>query len=143
MTCRWERIASGVLRRAIHILMVLIVVVSGGLHLGLLQVVAWGGMLATNVGDYEVGEALTRTFDGEHPCGLCELVDAAADANDTEPYEQGRPVKTLRLLFVRAEGVVVVAPTAERAGIEISEARAPARPHLPEVPPPRGLTVVG
>lgn len=47
--------------------------VCGG-HWLALQSVAWVGMIAS----YAMGEtlvvAIEKTFDGEHPCGLCEVV---------------------------------------------------------------------
>lgn len=41
------------------------------LDLPVLQVVAWGGMLVRYSREAPLREAVTKTFDGEHPCALC------------------------------------------------------------------------
>lgn len=42
-----------------------------GLHWGVLQSIAWTGMLAERVQTGSVWQAIESTFDGEHPCRLC------------------------------------------------------------------------
>ncbi len=45
-----------------------------GLPQGLLQTVAWGWMLTSYSQESGFGEGLKKTFDGQHPCGLCERI---------------------------------------------------------------------
>ncbi len=47
-----------------------------GGHWGMLQVVAWTGMVITYSRDASLGEAVRKTFDGDHPCALCNEVSA-------------------------------------------------------------------
>ncbi len=51
-------------------------VISTGAHWAALQTVAWTTMLADNLRTHSVVEAVTRTFDGRHPCCLCQAIAA-------------------------------------------------------------------
>lgn len=44
------------------------------------QVVAWGQMLSTNLTYLSTWKALEKTFDGSQPCELCEITHSAQDA---------------------------------------------------------------
>jgi len=56
-----------------------------GGHWLLLQSVAWVGMFANNVRSCSVTEALEKTFDGQHPCALCKVVEAGKRSEKTQP----------------------------------------------------------
>src|SRR5215469_16260917 len=45
-----------------------------GLHWLALQSVAWTSMLIENSKRAPLCQAITRTFDGAHPCSLCHIV---------------------------------------------------------------------
>jgi len=45
-----------------------------GLHWTVLQVVAWAGMIVSYSQEAPLGEAVVKTFDGEHPCNLCKQI---------------------------------------------------------------------
>jgi hypothetical protein len=45
-----------------------------GFHWGLLQSVAWVGMVVNYSCQGSLKEAVSKTFDGRHPCPLCKLV---------------------------------------------------------------------
>jgi hypothetical protein len=45
-----------------------------GFHWGLLQSVAWVGMIVNYSCQGSIREAMSKTFDGQHPCPLCKLV---------------------------------------------------------------------
>ena len=45
-----------------------------GFHWLALQSVAWTGMLMANVRHVPLSEAVAKTFDGAHPCTLCQAV---------------------------------------------------------------------
>lgn len=78
--------------------------VSGG-HWVVLQSLAWGGMLVVNARASGFGDAVEKTFDGEHPCGLCKRIehgrksekkpDAASPAAGKLEFIQQRPVFVL------------------------------------------------
>jgi len=54
---------------------VLVLVFSLGLHWAFLQAVAWTGMLISYSQEGSFGEAVQKTFDGEHPCPLCKAIE--------------------------------------------------------------------
>lgn len=41
--------------------------------------VAWIGMFAVNSREGSLSSALEKTFDGKHPCPLCEAVESGRD----------------------------------------------------------------
>jgi hypothetical protein len=47
-----------------------------GFHWGLLQSAAWVGMLVKYSQEGSFRDAVSKTFDGQHPCPLCKLVSA-------------------------------------------------------------------
>lgn len=82
-----------------RILTCLMLVMLVGGHWGMLQVVAWTGMLIDYSRDATFAEAWDKTFDGEHPCAICKTVDRGiADAlDDDERKAPGKLVKTVKL----------------------------------------------
>jgi hypothetical protein len=75
---------------ALRIVTVFMLVLSLGLHWALLQTVAWTGMLITYAHDTSLQEAVTKTFDGQHPCPLCKVIEKGrAD----EKRQEQQPVK--------------------------------------------------
>ena len=48
-----------------------------GGHWALVQTVAWGTMIMDFSKQGSVSEAVTKTFDGEHPCALCKKISQA------------------------------------------------------------------
>jgi hypothetical protein len=61
-------------------LLILTLSVSIGLHWAALQSAAWMGMIIKYSQDSTFSEAIEKTFDGQHPCKLCKLVDAGKKA---------------------------------------------------------------
>ena len=53
---------------------VLALVLTLGLHWALLQTVAWTGMVINYSQANPFPEAVSMTFDGEHPCRLCKVI---------------------------------------------------------------------
>src|SRR6202044_1564855 len=47
-----------------------------GLHWIVFQSLAWTTMLAGNLSRDSIAQAVTRTFDGKHPCPLCKAIAA-------------------------------------------------------------------
>ena len=74
-----------------------------GGHWGMLQVVAWTGMLIDYSRDATFAEAWDKTFDGEHPCAICKTV-ADGLGNDLGNEERKAPGKVLK--SVKLDGVV-------------------------------------
>ncbi len=64
------------LLRLAKFILVLAVACSIGLHWVILQSVAWTSMLADNLRHNSLAQAVTHTFDGQHPCCLCKAIAA-------------------------------------------------------------------
>jgi hypothetical protein len=60
-----------VIRRLAQLLLITSLLAGIGGHWVLLQSVAWATMLANNLQSTGVVEAVSNTFDGQHPCSLC------------------------------------------------------------------------
>lgn len=46
-----------------------------GLQWSILQSAAWVGMIIRYSQDSTLSEAIIKTFDGQHPCRLCKLIE--------------------------------------------------------------------
>jgi len=69
--------ARGMFVRLGHVLLIVALLVATGGHWALLQTVAWSNMLADNLQTASLSEALSKTFDGKHPCNMCHEISAA------------------------------------------------------------------
>jgi hypothetical protein len=59
--------------------------VAGG-HWGALQTVAWAGMLWNYTqADGSLLSGMTKTFDGEHPCTMCDSIKTAKEKEKAKP----------------------------------------------------------
>ena len=119
-------------------LVFLALVLATGLHWAALQTVAWGTMLAANLSSQQsLSEAVSQTFDGEHPCPLCQAIKAGKKS------EQKSEALTLKLKLEFppvAESLVVVAPTDfELVAPEFFSADSISS--QPPLPPPRSFCV--
>ena len=87
---------------------------------------------------YFKGEALEKTFDGEHPCALCEHIRSAKKEtqHDKAPQPESSP-----LVGVLVPGIVAWEPPAVPFAYPGFESRALARPFVPPTPPPRCTTL--
>ncbi|MGP8237464.1 MAG: hypothetical protein ACLQVW_18910 [Limisphaerales bacterium] len=62
--------------RLAKLILVLVLACSIGLHWGIMQSLAWTSMLAENLRHDSLAQAVTHTFDGQHPCCLCKAIAA-------------------------------------------------------------------
>jgi hypothetical protein len=113
------------------------VVLAGG-HLGLLRMVAWSSMLIDRCSSQPLAVAISTTFDGEHPCRLCEEIsrhDGDQDADQDQPTITVKIAKIIGLITDRW----LQPPTNVVAGrFLVPEARLGVGITLqPPVPPPR------
>ena len=60
-----------------HAMLIVALLAATGGHWALLQTVAWTNMLADNLQTASLSEALSKTFDGKHPCNMCHEISAA------------------------------------------------------------------
>ena len=69
-----------------------------GLHWAFLQSVAWVGMIANYSRTSTLGEAVVKTFDGQHPCKLCKKI--ASGARSEKKAEYGLEMKKFEFPYV-------------------------------------------
>jgi len=106
-----------------------------GLHWAFFQSVAWVGMVVSYSKDASLTEALVKTFDGKHPCALCqEIARGKQSEKKSAPVPAG---KRLEFLY-SGTGFVFAAPSRgwETRWPEVSQC---SLARTPPVPPPRQL----
>ena len=122
--------------RRLRCLAVVLLSLSLGCHWALMQGVAWVTMFADHVRTEPVPVALTKTFDGEHPCEICKVVQAgrAAEKQDAAQLKLEKlepvPLASPYVLDFPEAAPVLAPPTAK-----IWQDRTA----VPPVPPPRCL----
>ena len=78
------------LRLGFILMLVALAKISGG-HWLLLQSVAWTKMLATHSSQSQFSEALSKTFDGQHPCDLCQIIAKVKNQEPKTSIEKLQP----------------------------------------------------
>jgi hypothetical protein len=105
--------------------------------LGLLQVVAWTGMVFDYSARYGWAEGLERTFDGKNPCGLCDKIAAARQ--DRVAAESSVVLPPTKLVCLAAAVAEVPRADLRRApqAYFLPMTGYPVRAERPASPPPR------
>jgi len=76
-----------VFKRSGQILLTLALVAAIGGHWAVLQTVAWTTMLADNLRDASLVEAVEKTFDGKHPCTLCKEISTGKKSEQKSEFQ--------------------------------------------------------
>ena len=95
-------------------------------HWAVLQTVAWTRMLADFSRTASIETAITKTFDGQHPCKMCVQIKQATDSENAEGNDLPLKQVSLKIDFFLAPA-------------ELLLTAAPSRTSSPSVPPPRSL----
>jgi len=105
-------------------------------HWALLQTVAWTTMLASNLKYDSFHQAMTMTFDGNHPCPICKAIAAAKKSE--RKNQSTTQNQRLDFLFVHGNIVLIAPPQ-----VEIASQNSLSESFLskPPVPPPRGFLI--
>jgi hypothetical protein len=104
------------------------------LHLPLLQVVAWAGMVIRYSADTTVNEAVKMTFDGEHPCPLCCAIRKAQE----EPRQElNAPASSDRIDLIAHSAASWNHISIVHSGFKLPGAHGTPLRQPPPVPPPR------
>lgn len=122
---RWAKMAVAVLLG-----------VSLGMQWTVLQSVAWATMLVDRTGEAGLTEAVRTTFDGRHPCSLCQVVQKGREAQKKQ--EAGFNLKKIDVTLSETIAVDVVLREPAPAHFEVVELAEP-RFLQPAVPPPRAV----
>jgi hypothetical protein len=108
-----------------------------GLHWAVLQTVAWTTMLADNLHSSSFHDAVTRTFDGKHPCCLCQAI--AAGKSSEQKNEFTAQMQKFEFPPVK-ENFALIAPSQFQL-LPQTNAFAESLAQKPLTPPPRGSFV--
>ena len=123
------------MRSFLHAILILAIVCAANLHLPVLQVIAWTGMLVSYSQDRSFAEAAEMTFDGEHPCPMCKAIKKQQAAkHDTLQTPQSSPKLEL---FPSGGTTMRLTPPCACAHVVISAEAAAMISRPPELPPPR------
>jgi hypothetical protein len=118
------------------VFLVFALVAALGAHWALLQTVAWTAMLADNLHANSFHDAVTKTFDGNHPCPLCKAI-AAGKKSEGKSEAVAPPLK---LEFPpAAENLVLIAPSQFQL-LPLENSFADSFVQKPLLPPPRGFS---
>jgi hypothetical protein len=126
-----------VLVRLGKVFVVFALVATLGAHWALLQTVAWTTMLASNLQSGSLHDAVTKTFDGEHPCCLCKAIAAAKKSEQKSQITFEQQKLDFPLL---QENLVLIAPSRLKLFPRENLSFEPVS-QKPPTPPPRGFFV--
>jgi hypothetical protein len=122
-----------VLLRAAKWLVVLSLTVSIGAHWVFLQSVAWFGMVVSYSQSSSLPQALEMTFDGQHPCKLCKLVQ---QGKESEKKQAQQKLETKLECWLIGEPLAFIVPQSD-ASLPVGVPFAFPRTEPPPTPPPR------
>lgn len=132
------------LKTVARALLVAALMISIGLHWAVLQSAAWVGMAVVySVEKGSVVQGISDTFDGEHPCPLCQAVSEGV--KETPAKNGGAPLKLdkdLKLTLVIVPVPVFVFRHAPPVQWSTISEFANARHAGPAAPPPRRAALV-
>ena len=126
---------SVVLKRFGHVLLIAAILCATGTHWVVLQSVAWATMLVENAQSGDIGAAITKTFDGKHPCALCKVVSQGKHSEK----KSAAHANFQKLDFLNQKVRVSLTPPADFQWLTTVNATAPTFSQTPPVPPPRIL----
>jgi hypothetical protein len=103
-----------------------------GGHWAALQTAAWMGMVANFAQSNPLGVAIEKTFDGEHPCGLCAVVKKG----QAEERKEEAVKAVLKMEAVLPTVATAPAPRIARCDFPSLTILVTARTLAPPTPPP-------
>lgn len=121
--------------RSLQIGIVLLVCLSLGLHRGVVQGIAWTQMLVNYASETSLMEAVEMTFDGQHPCPLCEAVKDDREAEHKQTPDSTQAGKKLHAVL--AAFPALITPSADDGSFPGQYFQVVCRFRQPEMPPPR------
>lgn len=109
-----------------------------GAQWAVLQGVAWVGMAVSySIEEGSVGDGLSKTFDGNHPCSLCHIVKKGTQENPgPDAPAQKTGAAQLKVEICQSERVFLNLPAAIRLTADSLDLRAASRTDRPMAPPP-------
>jgi hypothetical protein len=106
-----------------------------GAHWALLQTVAWTTMFADNLHSGSFCDAVTKTFDGQHPCPICKAIAAGKQSEKKTEFS----FQSQKLEFPPLkENFILIAPSQFQL-LPSSNSFSESLFQKPLTPPPRGF----
>lgn len=106
-----------------------------GFHWVALQSVAWATMLVANARCAPLSEAVSKTFDGAHPCDLCHAV---MEGKKSEKKSEAMPT-IAKLDLICTTRTLTCPPPSTPSAYAAYSCSIPERSLAPPAPPPRPL----
>lgn len=122
-----------VLKQLGRILLIIALLGATGGHWAVLQTIAWTDMLASNLQTQSLGDAITTTFDGAHPCKLCHQITEGKRAEK----QPDSPLQIKKLEFVTERPLIVLSAPRNFESLHETILDFTSLVHRPTVPPPR------
>jgi hypothetical protein len=122
-------------RSVIRFAATLVLVLSLGLHWAFLQTVAWTGMIISYSHGSSFKEAVTKTFDGKHPCSLCKVIQQGRAEEKKQDQQQTKPISKMDFGVIWQSAAFNFDCNRER--IPSPDLNAPSRREEPPKPRPR------
>ena len=132
---RFRRNDADVLKRLSKWAVVLALVFVVGGHWAVLQSVAWVGMTVNFSRTHTLDVAIVKTFDGQHPCNLCNFVAEGKKSERTQELQ--KPVT--KLDFISAIDFVLSGPPVHAIELAGYLGSTIFRSQTPPSPPPRAV----
>ena len=121
------------LARIGNVLLIVALLAATGSHWAILQTVAWAGMLASNLRNSTLSEAVERTFDGKHPCCLCKQIAAGKKSEKKAEF----PLQLKKFEFLAAAPRFVFGSPTQFWLLTLPDCSSKSVSHSPPTPPPR------
>jgi hypothetical protein len=126
---------TDVLSRFAHVLLIVALIGTTGMHWAVLQSVAWAKMLSDNARTDTLQVAIEKTFDGKHPCALCKQITKGKQSEKKSEFQTG--LKKLEFLHDPL-AFVLYSPQNFQLQSDL-QTSAVTWAQAPPVPPPRSL----
>ena len=117
-------------------LLVLLCSLATGAQWDLIQVLAWGRMMAQYTRTMPVAEAAQKTFGGEM-CGVCRMVARAREPQRSRPSAPPAPAEERLVLFLQDTGLRIARSPSAPVPHPAAMAAVTVGRQAPPVPPPR------
>jgi hypothetical protein len=118
-------------------LVILALVATTGLHWAALQSVAWTAMLADNLHSGSFCDAVTKTFDGQHPCCLCKAIAAGKQSEKKNEFS----FQSQKLEFPPLAEKIILIPPSQFQLLPLQKHSAESLAQKPLLQPPREFFV--
>jgi hypothetical protein len=118
-------------------LVILALIATTGLHWAALQSVAWTTMLADNLHSGSFCDAVTKTFDGQHPCCLCKAIAAGKQSEKKTEFS----FQSQKLEFPPLAEKKNLVPPSQFQLLPLENFSAKSFAQKPRLQPPRGFLV--